>query len=80
MELVITIIGAIASLIAAIYAVRNDKAHIKSRIRKKEQKIRDLQTDEVRKYGLQIPTGAITPQQKKIRKIQQEIADLEDRL
>lgn len=35
MELMIGIIAALASVIAAIYAVRNDKAHIRKCIRKK---------------------------------------------
>lgn len=80
MELIVGIIGAIAAVIAAILAWRNDKGHIKSRIRKKEQKIRDLQTEEGRQYGLNVPRGAITPQQEKIRQIEKEIADLKDRL
>ena len=79
-ELIIGIIGAIAAVVAAVYAIRNDKAHIKSRIRKKEQKIRDLQKEEVRQHGFNIPRGAITPQQEKIERIRKEIANLEDRL
>lgn len=80
MEKVLTTIGIIASVIAAIYAVRNDKAHIKSCIRKKKQKISDLQNQEVRKYGLNISRGAVTPEREKIEKIKKEIAKLEDRL
>lgn len=80
MELIISIIGAFAAVIAAIYAVRNDKAHIRCRIRKKEQKIRDLQNQESRKYGLNIPRNAMTPEREKIEKIKKEIAALEDRL
>ena len=42
MELIITIISAIAAVVAAVYAVRNDKAHIKKRIRQKRDKISQL--------------------------------------
>lgn len=80
MEWFLTSVGTIAAVVAAVYAVRNDKAHIKCRIRKKEQKIRELQTEEGRKYGINIPRGAITPQQEKIDRLKKEIEDLKDRL
>lgn len=80
MELIVTIIGAVAAIIAAIYAVRNDKGHIRKSIRKKQKKISDLHNQECRKYGLNRHQNIITPEQLRIKKLNKEIADLEDRL
>ena len=44
MERILTIISAIAAVVAAIYAVRNDKAHIRKSIRKKESEINKLES------------------------------------
>lgn len=80
MELIVGIIAAIASVIAAIYAVRNDKAHIRINIRKKQDKIQELEMQKIRKYNNRLIKGTITPEDEKISKIKQEISDLEDRL
>ncbi len=80
MELIVGIIAAIASVIAAIYAVRNDKAHIRKNIRKKQDKIQELEMQKIRKYNNRLIKGTITPEDEKISKIKQEISDLEDRL
>lgn len=79
MELIITIISAFAAVVAAVYAVRNDKAHIRKRIRKKQDKINDLESQIFTKYHNKFYTG-ISPEQEKINKLKQEIKDLEDRL
>ena len=79
MELIITIISAFAAVVAAVYAVRNDKAHIRKCIRKKESKINDLESQIFTKYHNKFYTG-ISPEQEKINKLKQEIKDLEDRL
>lgn len=80
MELIVGIIAAIASVIAAIYAVRNDKAHIRKNIRNRERKIQKLQDEIFRKYHDKFMYGAVTPEDEKIRKLEQEISDLKDRL
>lgn len=80
MELIVGIIAAIASVIAAIYAVRNDKAHIRKNIRKKQDKIQELEMQKIRKYNNRLIKGTITPEDEKISKIKQDISDLEDRL
>lgn len=79
MELLIAIIGAIASVIAAYFAVRNDKAYIKKCIRKKTQKINDIEFQKGLKYRNKF-VSVVTPEDEKINKLKQEIADLEDRL
>lgn len=79
MELIIAIIGAIASVIAAYFAVRNDKAFIKKCIRQKKQKIRDIELQKELKYHHKF-VSHVTPEDEKINKLKQEIADLEDRL
>lgn len=79
MNLIITIIGTFAAVVAAIYAVRNDKAHIRKCIRKKESKINKLESQIFTKYHNKFYTG-ISPEQEKIDKLKQEIEDLEDRL
>lgn len=80
MELIITIISAIAAVVAAVYAVRNDKAHIKKRIRQKRDKISQLETQIFIKYRNSLGGGSVSPEQEKINKLNQEIRDLEDRL
>jgi len=80
MELIITIISAIAAVVAAVYAVRNDKAHIKKRIRQKRDKISQLETQIFIKYRNTFCGGRVSPEQEKIDKLNQEIRDLEDRL
>jgi cell division protein FtsL len=80
MELIITIISAIAAVVAAVYAVRNDKAHIRKRIRKKEEKINKLESQIFIKYHNKLGGGSTSPEQKQINKLKQEISDLEDRL
>lgn len=80
MELIVGIIAMIASVVAAIYAVRNDKAHIKKCIRNKKQKISQLEFQKEVKYRGKLIVGAITPEDEKIEKLKQEISDLEDRL
>ena len=79
MELIITIISAFAAVVAAVYAVRNDKAHIRKCIRKKESKINKLESQIFTKYHNKFYTG-VSPEQEKIDKLKQEIEDLEDRL
>ena len=79
MELIIAIIGAFAAVVAAVYAVRNDKAHIRKCIRKKESEINKLESQIFTKYHNKFYTG-ISPEQEKIDKLKQEIRDLEDRL
>lgn len=79
MELIITIISAIAAVVAAVYAVRNDKGRIRKSIRKKQDKIQDLESQIFTKYHNKFYTG-ISPEQEKIDKLKQEIEDLEDRL
>ncbi len=79
MEWIITIIGTIAAVVAAVYAVRNDKAHIRKSIRKKQHKINDLEFQKDIKYHNKFYTG-VSPEQEKINKLKQEIKDLEDRL
>lgn len=80
MNLIITIISAVAAVIAAVYAVRNDKAHIRKCIRKKEEKINKLESHKFIKYHNKIGGGSVSPEQDKIDKLNQEIKDLEDRL
>lgn len=80
MELIVGVIAMIASVVAAFYAVRNDKAHIKKRIRNKKHKISDLRFQKEIKYRDKIILGAVTPEDEKIAKLKQEISDLEDRL
>ena len=80
MELIIAIIGALAAVVAAVYAVRNDKAHIRKRIRKKEEKINKLESRKSFKYRNVLGGGSVSPEQEKIDKLKQEIRDLEDRL
>ena len=80
MELIVGIIAAIASVIAVIYAVRNDKAYSRKIIRKKQNKIRKLETRKFRKYHDDFIAGYITPEDENISKLKQEISDLEDRL
>lgn len=80
MELIITIISAIAAVVAAVYVVRNDKAHIKKRIRQKRDKISQLETQIHIKYRNSFWGGSVSPEQEKINKLNQEIRDLEDRL
>lgn len=80
MELIVGIIAAIASVVAAYFAVRNDKAHIRKCIRKKEQKIGELENQKFRKYHNKIMIGVVTPEDDKIEKLRQEISNLEDRL
>ncbi|MBR6196631.1 MAG: hypothetical protein IKQ72_03420 [Bacteroidaceae bacterium] len=80
MELIITIISAVAAVVAAVYAVRNDKAHIRKSIRKKQDKIHDLEFQKDIKYHNTYLGGSIPPEQDKIDKLKQEIKDLEDRL
>ena len=75
-----TIIGTIAAVVAAVYAVRNDKAHIRKCIRQKEDKISKLEHQIFIKYHNTIGAGSVSPEQDKIDKLKQEIRDLEDRL
>lgn len=80
MELIITIISAFAAVVAAVYAVRNDKAHIRKCIRKKEKKINKLESQMFIKYHNKFGGGSVSPEQEQINKLKQEIRDLEDRL
>lgn len=80
MELIVGIIAAIASVIAAIYTVRNDKAHIRKSIRKKERKIDRLKFHKEMKYRNKFLCGVMIPEDEKIEKLKREIEDLEDRL
>ena len=80
MERILTIIGTIAAVVAAVYAVRNDKAHIRKCIRKKQDKIHDLEFQKDIKYRNKFGAGSVSPEQDKIDKLKQEIKDLEDRL
>lgn len=80
MELIVGIIAAIASVVAAIYSIRNDKAHIRKNIRKKQNEIQKLETQKFRKYYNRFMIGTITPEDENISKLKQEISDLEDRL
>lgn len=80
MELMVGVIAMVASVVAAYYAVRNDKAHIKKCIRKKELKISQLRLQKETKYRDKVIWGTITPEDEKIAKLKQEISDLEDRL
>ena len=80
MEWIITIIGTIAAVVAAIYAVRNDKGCIRKSIRKKQEKINDLEFQKDIKYRKKFGAGSVYPEQDKINKLKQEIKDLEDRL
>ena len=80
MEWIITIIGTIAAVVAAIYAVRNDKGGIRKSIRKKQEKINDLEFQKDIKYRNKFGAGSVSPEQDKINKLKQEIKDLEDRL
>lgn len=80
MELIITIISAVAAVVAAVYAVRNDKAHIRKCIRQKQEKISKLETQKFIKYHDEFGEGNVSPEQDKIDKLNQEIKDLEDRL
>ena len=79
MELILTIISAFAAVVAAAYAVRNDKGRIRKSIRKKQDKIQKLENQIFIKYRDSFGAG-ITPEQEKIMKLKQEIRDLEDRL
>ncbi|MCR5395787.1 MAG: hypothetical protein K6E86_10355 [Bacteroidales bacterium] len=80
MELIITIISAVAAVVAAVYAVRNDKAHIRKCIRQKQEKINKLETQKFIRYHDKFGAGSVSPEQDKIDKLNQEIKDLEDRL
>lgn len=80
MELLVGIIAAFASVVAAYYAVRNDKAHIKKCIRKKEQKINQLELQKDNRYYKKYIGNDVTPEDEKIEKLKQDISDLKDRL
>lgn len=77
---IIGVIGTIAAVVAAVYAVRNDKAHIRNCIRKKREKINRLESQKFIKYRNKFGADRVSPEQRKIDKLKQEIRDLEDRL
>lgn len=80
MELLVGIIAAFASVVAAYYAVRNDKSHIRKCIRKKKQKIKELELQKENRYYKNPIFKLDAPENKKIEKLRREISDLEDRL
>lgn len=80
MDTIIGIIAAIASVIAAYFTVRNDKSRIRRTIRKKQQKINELESEIFRKYRNRNGGGYGMPEQNKIDQLKQQISELEDRL
>lgn len=74
------IIILIAVMFIAVYVELYDKGHIRKNIRKKQDKIKELEHRKLIKYNYQIDKGKFSPEQQKIDKLNQEIKDLEDRL
>lgn len=87
-SLAVAAFSAFASAIAAIFGVasyclskRNEKGSVLKKIEKKQQKIRHIEGQMNRKYGLnRSDRGLIKPEQLEINKLKSEIAELEDRI
>lgn len=87
-SLAVAACSALASAIAAIFAVasyciakRSEKGYIRRQIQKKNKTIQKIEYQMTLKYGIDYSTrGLIKPEQYKIEKLQNEIAELEDRL
>ena len=85
MDIIVSAVGTIASIIAAIfgvkaykYAKKMSRGNIRRQIAAKERQISDIQNQIYRRYGLNDNgTGrALSPLDMKKRKLQEEIEDL----
>ena len=83
--IIVSVVGAVASIIAAIFGVKSYKyakkmsrGSIRRQIAAKERQISDIQNQIYRRYGLNDNgTGrALSPLDMKKRKLQEEIEDL----
>ena len=76
---IITVIGAIAAIIAAIFQIRNDKGRIRKRIEHKKKQLRKVNFELREKYGNRNFSHR-TPEDAKKEKLERQIEELEKRL
>ncbi len=79
--IVVSVVAAIASVIALIFTVRNSKGYILKRIDQKEKIIRNIDFKLVQLYGLNRGQGGIiTPLDARKSKLKKEIEELKRKL
>ena len=74
--IIFSVIAATAGVVSAVVAIRNSKRYILRRIEKLEQKVRKIEWDQDRKYGLRRPHNVITPLDERKEKYLSEIENL----
>lgn len=75
-----SVIAAITGIITIILTVSNSKWNIRKRIERKKYKIRQIDTQFRRTYGLNANIGMHHPTSSKIQRLENSISKLEQRL
>ena len=76
-----SVVAALAAVITLVFTVRNNKGNILKRIDKKEEQIRKLDYQLLLRFGINRSSiGPVTPIDKKIGRLQEEISELKRRL
>ena len=78
--IIASLIAAIAAIITLIFTIRNSKGNVIKRIEKKQRQIQDLNTHFARTYGLNANMSMHYPTQRKMDKLENDIAELRKKI
>ncbi len=78
--IIASVIAAIAAIITLIFTIRNSKGNVIKRIERKQRQIQDLNTQFARTYGLNANMSLHYPTQRKMDKLENDIAELRKKI
>ena len=78
--IIASVIAALATIITLIFTIRNSKGNVIKRMERKQQEIREIETQFYRTYGLNANVSQHYPTYRKVEKLQNDIAELSKRI
>lgn len=78
--IIASVIAAIAAIITLVFTIRNSKGNVIKRIERKQRQIQDLNTQFARTYGLNANMSMHYPTQRKMDKLENDIAELRKKI
>lgn len=78
--IIASVIAAIAAIITLIFTICNSKGNVIKRIERKQRQIQDLNTQFARTYGLNANMSMHYPTQRKMDKLENDIAELRKKI
>jgi len=78
--IIASVIAAIAAIITLIFTIRNSKGNVIKRIERKRDEITRIETQFYRTYGINANLSQHYPTSMKVRKLQNDIQELQKKI